>query len=307
MKLFRLAFFSRFWLAMSMLGSLCFYSCKDEVDHLSTTAPISFTFEMDASWASASRSVENSAVPRDTVTVLQGAPMQLYLHTLYTDSIVPLVEEMRSDTAVHARAVPVISANMYDAFGVSAYTYADTWDESLTPNYMYDVTVRKSEGVYAPATTYYWPGAAYKIKFFAYAPQGNTQYVLSDAAHAGAPAIDVTVPSDVSDQKDLLVAQSTELTGDNNTAVSLAFKHALTAVKFVCGADMQAGTIKSIQLKNIYSKGTYQLGTSSWTDPSTPVTFSQTIHKATTGTAGEAIVAEAQTFMMMPQTLPDNA
>lgn len=313
MKLFRLpvllgkGFISHVWLTVGMMGSLVLASCEDEADRLSTAAPISFTFHVDDSGTPASRSVESVDTPHDAVTELQGAPTPLYLHTLYADNMASPLDAYPADTLAHARAIPVTGTNLYDAFGVSAYSYTDAWDESQTPNYMYNVTVRRSDDVYLPASTYYWPGASYKLKFFAYAPQGNSQYVLSGDTHAGAPTIDVTMPSDVSEQKDLLVAQSAELSGNTNTAVPLAFKHALTAVKFVCGADMQAGTVKSIQLKNIYSKATYQLGTSSWTAHSESATFAQTIDKATTGTANEAITTDAQTFMMIPQTLPDDA
>ena len=145
------------------------------------------------------------------------------------------------------------------------------------------------------------------MKFFAYAPTANTQYVLSGRTHAGSPTISVTIPGDVNDQKDLLVAKTDELAGNTNTAVALSFNHALTAIRFVCGDDMQVGTVKSVSLKNVYSKGTYHMGTQSWSNVGTPATFPQTLNKSTTGTAGEALTTDAQTFMMVPQTLPDGA
>ena len=70
---------------------------------------------------------------------------------------------------------------------------------------------------------------------------------------------------------------------------------------------MQVGTVKSVSLKNVYSKGTYNMGTQTWSDLDTPATFSQTLDKVTTGTPDEALTSEAQTFMMVPQTLPDGA
>ncbi|MCS2824561.1 hypothetical protein NXW78_28055 [Bacteroides ovatus] len=73
----------------------------------------------------------------------------------------------------------------------------------------------------------------------------------------------------------------------------LTFNHALTAVKFVCGDDMQGGTVKSVSLKNVYSKGNltfaYSIITQScWSDVDTPADFSQTLGKTTTGTPDEA-------------------
>ncbi|BFK02016.1 fimbrillin family protein [Parabacteroides goldsteinii] len=196
---------------------------------------------------------------------------------------------------------------MYESFGVSAYSYTGSWSEDKTPNYFYNATASKSDGGYTLSSTHYWPGSSYKMKFFAYAPTANTQYVLSGRTQAGSPTISVTIPSDVNDQKDLLVAKTDELAGNTNTAVALSFNHALTAIRFVCGDDMQVGTVKSVSLKNVYSKGTYNMGTQTWSDLDTPATFSQTLDKVTTGTPDEALTSEAQTFMMVPQTLPDGA
>lgn len=49
------------------------------------------------------------------------------------------------------------------------------------------------------------------------------------------------------------------------------------------------------------------MGTQSWSNVETPTTFSQTLNKSTTGTTGEVLTTDAQTFMMVPQTLPDGA
>ena len=49
------------------------------------------------------------------------------------------------------------------------------------------------------------------------------------------------------------------------------------------------------------------MGTQSWSNVGSPATFSQTLDKVTTGTADEALTSEAQTFMMLPQQLPEDA
>lgn len=90
---------------------------------------------------------------------------------------------------------------MYESFGVSAYSYTGSWSEDKTPNYFYNATASKSDGGYTLSSTHYWPGSSYKMKFFAYAPTANTQYVLSGRTQAGSPTISVTIPSDVNDQK----------------------------------------------------------------------------------------------------------
>ncbi|MFK2030052.1 fimbrillin family protein, partial [Bacteroides fragilis] len=260
-----------------------------------------------SSWDPLARSMTGTDMPRGSVSPLQGGRTPLYLHTLYTDSIALPPSDSRPDRGVLTRATPIKDVNMYESFGVSAYSYTGSWSEDKTPNYFYNATASKSDGGYTLSSTHYWPGSSYKMKFFAYAPTANTQYVLSGRTQAGSPTISVTIPSDVNDQKDLLVAKTDELAGNTNTAVALSFNHALTAIRFVCGDDMQVGTVKSVSLKNVYSKGTYNMGTQTWSDLDTPATFSQTLDKVTTGTPDEALTSEAQTFMMVPQTLPDGA
>ena len=288
-------------------GIFCLSSCEDDLERDKTSTSISFTPVIQSSWGPSTRSKAGTDNPQSTVTSLQGGRTSLYLHTLYTDSIALPPSDSRPDRGVLTRATPIKDVNMYESFGVSAYSYTGSWSEDKTPNYFYNATASKSDGGYTLSSTHYWPGSSYKMKFFAYAPTANTQYVLSGRTHAGSPTISVTIPGDVNDQKDLLVAKTDELAGNTNTAVALSFNHALTAIRFVCGDDMQVGTVKSVSLKNVYSKGTYHMGTQSWSNVGTPATFPQTLNKSTTGTAGEALTTDAQTFMMVPQTLPDGA
>lgn len=289
-------------------GSICLSSCEDDMDRPSPSSHVSFTSEVSSSWApSHTRSAAGTDAPQGSVTALQGGSIPLYLHTLYTDSIASPSSDNRPDTVILTRATPIKNGNMYNSFGVSAYSYTGSWSESKTPDYFHNATASKSGGSYNLSSTYYWPGASYKMKFFAYAPKDNGQYVLSGSTHSGSPTIRVTIPNDVNDQKDLLVAKTAELAGNTDDAVALTFKHALTSVRFVCGDDMQAGTVKSVNLKNVYSKGTYNMGTQSWSIVGTPVTFSQTLNKSITGTTGEVLTTDPRTFMMVPQTLPDGA
>ena len=290
-------------------GIFCLSSCEDDLERDKTSTSISFTPVIQSSWDPLARSMTGTDMPRGSVSPLQGGRTPLYLHTLYTDSIAVSSFSKGKDAAVRmTRAARVSAENMYDHFGVSAYAYTGDWDESrTTPNYFYNATASKSGSDYTLSSAYYWPGASYKMRFFAYAPKGNARYVFSGQGQAGSPRISVTVPEEVSQQEDLLVARSSELGGNSNTAVALTFNHALTAVRFVCGNDMRGGTVKSVSLKNVYSKGTYNMGTQSWSNVGSPATFSQTLDKVTTGTADEALTSEAQTFMMLPQQLPEDA
>lgn len=285
-----------------LLSVLLLSSCQDGLEGDSARSrQLRFTVVKGDGWHSS----RAEALPRDTVQLLQGCDdaEPLYLHTLYTDSIA----SPSSSTDLPSRATPVTGDNMYESFGVSAYCYSDSWDETKLPNYFYNVTATKQGDSYGLAEKYFWPGSSHKLKFFAYAPIDNPQYLYSESTQAGAPTINVTIPGDVAQQQDLLVAQTGELTADPGSAVPLPFNHALTAVKFVCGDDMKEGIVKSITLRNVYSTGTYNMGTETWSSVATPATFSQTLDLTTTGTPGEAITTDAQTFMMMPQTLPTGA
>ena len=300
--------FPRTLLFTLILGSCGLTSCEDELEHPQQfSSKLSFSSEISSSWTSTTRSATGSNGLQNTVSVLEEGDTPLYLHTLYTDSIA-LPSVSQATQKIETRATPVKNESMYNAFSVSAYAYTGNWDNSQLPNYFYNATASKSSNnSYELAADYYWPGKNYHMKFFAYAPMTNDNYKLSGKEHHGAPTVSVTVPSDVSNQEDLLVAGTQELSGDQNQPVALTFRHALTAIRFVCGNDMQAGTLKKVTLKGVYSEGVFDMGSSLWTPSKTTNSFSQTLDKKLTGSKDEAITTDAQTFMMIPQTLPEGA
>ncbi|EXY10309.1 hypothetical protein M104_1132 [Bacteroides fragilis str. 1007-1-F  len=292
-----------------LFGGIIFLSsCDDRFEDFSYDI-LYFTSYVDtlASGAQSRGGSVSDSLSHIVTALDDGIGKTLYLHTEYTDGILSFPFDGYAETLASTRGARRSSNIMYDSFGVSAYSYTDSWSESKTPNYFYNATASKSGSGYKLSSTYYWPGASYKMKFFAYAPKDNRNYVLSASTQAGSPTISVTIPSNVDDQKDLLVAKTDELDGNTNTVVPLTFSHALTAIRFVCGDDMQGGTVKSVSLKNVYSKGTYNMETESWSSVNTPATFSQTLNKSTAGTANDPLVTENQIFMMVPQTLPDGA
>ncbi len=298
-----------------LLSVVLLASCRDEIETGAYTGPyIRFSVSEGSEWHStrAAGGPAEKAVPRDSVQPLHGGDgnTPLYLHTLYTDSIASPSSDICPDTAVLTRATPVKTATLYESIGVLAAAFNEPWSEtSYRPDYMYDVEVTKASSW---TTSYHWPTLTGGIRFFAYAPYHGEGIVLSNKTKAGSPTITYTVPADVADQKDFLFANSiyTTPTGtlkNANNAAPLTFNHALTAVRFVCGNDMQGGTVKSVSLKNVCSKGILNYGTHSWSGVDTPADFSQTLDKSTTGTPDEALTTDAQTFMMIPQTLPDGA
>lgn len=296
-----------------MAACLVTAACSDDSDRPVYSSRIGFVPSMQNSWSPATIAcTEDTAATRtDSIIAVRegGTGTPFYLHTVVSNNIEGIPPQETDGEGTVTRAVPVSDSTMYATFRVSAYVYArdDTWNGSQLPNYMYDIAFDRNGTVWQPASVYYWPGADYYIRFFAYAPK-NTAYVFSENTRPGPPVIKCTIPADVSEQDDLLVAGSGELSGNLNTDFPLVFKHALTAIRFVCGTDMGTGTIRSISLKNVYGKGTYHMESTDWMPESNSlITFTQTLNKSTTGTTGEALTVAAQTFMMIPQTLPQNA
>lgn len=292
-------------LGLFVVKILFLSSCTDDMADVHQVDRILFATDVQNSWNSLSN-------PQESGTRSGGSPIRintyhpLYLHTLYDDGINSDFSTALDDTTFTTRSTPVNGENMYPTFGVSAYAYTNHWDETQTPDYMYNVSVNKTGNLWSPSSAFYWPGENYKIRFFAYAPKETGHYRLSGPV-SGSPAITCTIPENVADQQDLLVAASGEINGTSNTAVNLTFRHALTAVRFVCGNDMKQGVIKSITMKGVNSTGTFDFKTNNWINIGTPKDFSQTLDKMSDGGADEPITTPAQTFMMIPQTLPDNA
>ncbi|MGI6815813.1 fimbrillin family protein, partial [Bacteroides sp. KG122] len=126
------------------------------------------------------------------------------------------------------------------------------------------------------------------------------------------PYLSYTVPSAVADQKDLLVATAVDKAGNTNTAEPLTMRHALTAVRFVTGDGMLPGTVSKITLKNVYGTGRMKLEASpAWYGQGTTASFGQTLSSEAVApdpqAPGTPLTKEAETFMMIPQTLPTGA
>lgn len=211
---------------------------------------------------------------------------------------------------VLTRATLVGKDNFYDKFHVLAY-----WNKNGTPvNQFYmDTNASNSAAsvgtaaIWSTEQTYYWPGADHSFQFYAWAPTDASG--LTTPSSPQEKTLAYTVPEAVANQKDIVVATTNEIRGDNKAAVPLAFKHICTAVRFAVGSQMQPGSIKSVALKGVKNAGTYDMAGGTWSLNGTTTDFSQALNKATTGTEanGDEITSPEGTFMMLPQTLPAGA
>lgn len=203
------------------------------------------------------------------------------------------------------RATPVGKDNFYDKFHVLAY-----WSKNGTPvdQFYMNTNASNTGAIWSTEQIYYWPGADHSFQFYAWAPTDAGG--LTTPSSPQEESLAYTVPEAAADQKDIVVATTNEIQGDNNAAVPLTFKHICTAVRFAVGSQMQPGSIKSVALKGVTNAGTYDMTAGTWTlDNTATKDFSQTLDKETTGTEanGDAITTPEGTFMMLPQTLPAGA
>lgn len=286
----------------TMLGfcALLFFSCNNE-DFLSQTeggepcdyicfsiptdegAQTKGSIQADAKEYTSDRFVLRSANSADTLCV----------RTIVSEGI----QGAAADQAI-TRGTPVTAEAFYNKFHV--LTVRD--QES---SFFMNEDVTKTGNSWTMDNTYYWPGADHTLQFYAWAPANA---ITAAPTSPNNMTFTYTVPTDATEQQDLVVANKSH-EGNFNQVVSLPFQHICTAVKFVVGEQMQAGTIKSVALKDVKYEGSYDMTTGQWSLTDEQKSFSQTLNKRTTGSEIEntEITPADGTFMMLPQTLPTGA
>ena len=199
------------------------------------------------------------------------------------------------------RGVPVTGTNdFYDKFRVLAYWKQD--NTLMNTFFMNEEASSSAQNVWRTDRIYYWPGSNHALQFYAWAPVDANSFVAPSTPHS--TDCTYTVPAAASEQKDILVASTAEISGNNNAAVPLQFEHICSQVRFVVGSEMQPGTIQSVALKNVAGSGTYSMSKKSWTLNAAVTDFSQVLNLSTTGREvdGTGITTPQGTFMMLPQT-----
>ena len=165
--------------------------------------------------------------------------------------------------------------------------------------------VSYTNNIWKTTNDYYWPGITNKtVNFYAYYPTSISGNISHTAGSS--PTLSYTVPDNVSDQIDIMTATNNNVNGNTNSSTLLTFNHIFAAIQFNIGSSgMPNGTITGIALNNILCKGTYNFN-GTWTqDATTKKSFLQTVSSSTT--AGTTITSGSTTFMMMPQTLRNDA
>lgn len=275
--------------------SLTFISCSDEIIDGQLQSKGEVTFQVE-SVQDFSHAVSNDNKTRGGIRMFSSAgDRELFL----SESVVNGINSGLLDNIDITRSLPVNLSNFYDRLGIFGFEYS-TWDESrVTANIAKNESVSPSNG--SITTKYYLPASPNKEKFFLYGPYGGKG--ISFGSGTGAPVMNYSVPDNVVDQKDLVVATSSELDHSGGNEL-LNFKHVLTAVKFKVGSNMWSGRITKISIDGVYSKGNYSFLNGSWSNLGTTKNFSQTLNFNTDGTKEVEITGDDKTFMMLPQTLP---
>lgn len=260
--------------------------------------------QTDEAWTKSSAGTGSASVKGTEYYVLraENSSDTLCLRATVTDGI--SVSAFGND-APETRSAPVVSLETYGSFRVQAHCT----DAGVPVGvfYMDDVADNLNAGVWSTRNVYYWPGADRTLRFFAWAPV--------DAAFTSVPespentVLGYEVPKDVSDQKDVVVAVTSDMPGNSNTEVPLGFRHICSAIRFEFGSEMQPGTIKSVELKNVKYAGSYDMASHTWTLNDGVASFRQDLELATTGNEADDsnLTTPEGTFMMVPQTLPDGA
>lgn len=211
------------------------------------------------------------------------------------------------DEAPQSRGTMASGIDAIKEFSIYSFYYPSPTAASRP--FFADEQAQKQGDYWTTSTLYYWPttdGSTLDFWALAGGPNLPGVTVLPSVTSASTMTIDYIVPASAALQTDLMVA-TTDPINTPGTRVPLNFRHICSAVKFVIGDLMQPGTIKEIRLSGIMSHGQYA---STWSSLGTPATFILSPNKVTTSSpedAGSAIVRDAYTLMMLPQTLGADA
>lgn len=201
-------------------------------------------------------------------------------------SVTPLAFNTSLDGKVVTRGLSAVNADIIvDGFQVWALDtreatkfFMGTAGSSSTVTGI-ACTWNSTDNLYNPASTYYWP--QYDLSFIAMSPQtgGGINGVTVSNAGTGDPAVytnpsailNVTIPTTLTDQKDIMFAAANSKDGDDETdlnsdgkkndkdALQLTFKHALSQIvfkgKLEYGSTITKAVVHNIDLVNIANAG----------------------------------------------------
>lgn len=192
------------------------------------------------------------------------------------------------------------------AYGVSASIYpaANTYTTAGCGSYWFCDRIEAASG----RSNHYWPGASYRVSFFAYAPYGNAALTVRSKDDLGYPVYTYTVPTAIANQVDFITADVTDHSGAGITdPVPLTFSHQLTDVRFrVYNQGSSSITVHSIAIYGVKYSGTFSGST--WTLNTAVNSSSSNPFLLSLGTSVDAgatvdVTGTTNHFIMLPQTV----
>lgn len=191
-------------------------------------------------------------------------------------------------------------------YGVSASIYpaANTYTTAGCGSYWFCDRIVAASG----RSNHYWPGASYRVSFFAYAPYGNAALTVRSKNDLGYPVYTYTVPTAIANQVDFITADVTDHSGAGITdPVPLTFSHQLTDVRFkVYNQGSSSITVHSIAIYGVKYSGTFSGST--WTLNAAVNSSSSNPFLLSLGTSVDAgatvdVTGTTNHFIMLPQTV----
>ncbi|MDE6369266.1 MAG: fimbrillin family protein [Muribaculaceae bacterium] len=266
-----------------------------------TGEEIQFKVANSSSWTHVA---SRSGAPGQSATVL---PLVSGTDSLYLSAV---ESEHWLGGAVASRSEVVSSNEGLETIGV----FATRAGMQAQPAYMSNVEVTKSSN-WTPKAEYLWPGDG-ALHFNAYSPYvaaGADEGILA-VPQFGADdslTLDYLTPADVADQIDLMYAVPCDASA---SPCALELNHALTAIRFVTGAQMSPCTVSKIEIEGVASRGTLNLESGEWSELSGSVSYSVSPDVKLDAALSSkyvapdvAITADDQTFILLPQLLSDDA
>lgn len=293
----------------ALLSCLLLFSCNsdDMLDEIGANGAgkyrdnICFGISSDESvQTKGNKPADNGYTSDSFVLRSENSDDTLCVNAIVTDGI-----ESSDSVKQHAmtRGAAVTQDDFYDKFHVLAYWKKD--GTSTGQFYMNTDVTDKGNNLWSSDRTYIWPGKAHTLTFYAWAPADAG---ITSPSSPESTTLEYTVPTTVTDQKDVVVATTEEIAGNANTTQPLTFRHICTAVKFKVGDQMQAGTIKKITISGVHNSGAYDMASDSWQLGSNTTVFSIEQDIEMTGNESGSMITDGEnTFMMLPQELPAGA
>ena len=229
---------------------------------------------------------------------------------MFVESSVPTVNAPEEESQTRGR----VANGVNNDFTVTAYRATTPEDVSNADVWIPSVTFDKTGN---PKQPFHWSSKMPYARFYAVFPVADAANGISvNAVKGKVPTISFTANTDNTAQNDLMVATSpiTQYKGGTSSpAVSLPFRHALTAINFAVGENLDAGKrITKVTISNVYQKGVYQMASdekgtgAGWTGHSDATTFAlEGISVPTDGSVGNILLGDHNnyTFLMVPQVL----